>query len=474
MEEKSSTKRYVSRILGVSLFVLFLFLPAPEELAAAAASHGYDGRTAMTVIGALLFAICWWVGSVVPDWCTALILQLMWVIAAGMDFSLVFAAFSNTTVWLMIGAFSLGAAVTGTGLLKRISLKLMRLFPATFRGQVLALMTAGTVCGPLMPSTTAKVVLGSKLAYGSAELMGYGSRTKGRSGLFLAAWTGFDLTAPMFISASFLGYSMAASLPGKLQDVSWMQWFIAMLPWGVLIFIAMFLVITLICRPEKNVSFSGKEIASKAEALGPVSKNEKITGVIVCLCLVFWILEKVTGISAGAVALAGAVLCFAFRVLDSKDIKNLPWGFIIFVGVVLNMGEMFVSTGISDWLTTMIGPVMKQIDNQVLIVAMVFVITVAMRFAIASQTAVITILTSLFAPLVLAAGISPFAAGLVVYTAVPVWIAYYQNPTYLAAMECMDGTVKHGDTLKAAFIYIGVALLADLAVIPYWMILGYL
>ena len=474
MKEDKKTRKKIFGIAGTAFFVLFLFLPVPAGLAVAASAHGYGGRAVMMVIGALVFAICWWVGEVVHDWCTALILQLMWVIAAGMDFRLVFAAFSNTTVWLMIGAFSLGAAITGTGLLTRVSLRLMRLFPANYRGQVLAMMTAGTICGPLMPSTTAKVVLGSKLACGSADLMGYGSGTKGRSGLFLAAWTGFDLTAPMFISASFMGYSMVASLPGEYRDVSWIQWFIAMLPWGALIFVSMFFVITLCYRPERKVSFSKKEITAKAEALGPVSKNEKITGVIVIACLIFWILEKATGISAGTVALAGAVLCFAFKVLGSKDLKSLPWGFIIFVGVVLNMGEMFVSTGISDWLTALVGPVMKQIDSPVLVIAMVFLITAAMRFAVASQTATITILTSLFAPIVLAAGISPFLAGLVVYTAVPVWIAYYQNPTYLAALEGMDGTIRHGDTLKAACIYVGAALLVNIINIPYWMMLGYM
>lgn len=468
-------KKYLFGIMGTILFVVVAYLlPVPASLAVFAEAGGYTGREAMVAMAALLWAIFWWVGEVLPDWCTALILQCLWIVAAGLKFTTVFAAFSNTTVWLIVGAFSLGAAITRTGLLTRISLKLMHLFPATYRGQVLALMTVGVACGPLMPSSTAKVVLGSKLACSIADLMDFDNESKGRTGLFLASWTGFVLVAPLFLSASFMAYSLLSVLAEE-HTISWMRWFVTMLPYGVVLLVGMYFVIMLGYRAEKQSTFSKEKIKERSAALGPINRQEMITLIIMGVCLVFWILEKVTGISAGTVAIIGGVCCFAFGILDKKEISTaLPWGFILFMGVALNMGEVFNLTGISQWLLWLVEPLLTYSSSPVVILLLVFLIALAMRFVIASQTAVLTLLTSLLTPVALSVGIHPLIPGLVVYATVSCWLMTYQNPTYMAALESMEGTIKHENTLKAAGLYLALALLAVLVSIPYWTLLGYI
>ena len=469
------SKKSVCGVCGTALFLILAYLvPVPAALSALAEANGFTGRTAMIAMAGLLWAIFWWVGEVMPDWCTALALQCIWIIAAGLRFQTVFAAFSNTTVWLIVGAFSLGAAITKTGLLKRISLKLMTLFPATYRGQVIALMTVGVACGPLMPSSTAKVVLGSKLACSMADLMDYDHNGNGRTGLFLASWTGFVLAAPMFLSASFMAYSVLSVLPEE-YTLSWMQWFLAMLPFGLVVLLGMYFVIMLLYRAEKQSTFSKDVIRARSKELGPVGRQEKITLAIMAVCLVLWILEKTTGISAGTVAILGGVCCYAFGILDKKEISTaLPWGFILFMGVALNMGEVFNKVGISQWLLSLAQPVLNASGSPIVLLLLVFCISLAMRFVIASQTAVLTLLTSLLMPVALAANIHPIIPGLVVYATVSCWLATYQNPTYMAALESMDGTIQHKNTLRAAVLYLALALIAVLVSIPYWSLLGYI
>ena len=268
-------KKIIFGIVGVFLFFLIaVVLPVPEGLKQAAEQYGYSGKSAMIVLGSLMWAICWWAGTVIPDWNTALGLQCIWILAAGLSFTDAFSSFSKSTVWLIVGAFSLSSAITKTGLLTRISLQLMRLFPASFRGQVTAMMTVGTICGPLMPSTTAKVVLGSRLASSSADLMQYENNSKARTGLFLASWSGFVLTAPLFLSASFLSYSLVTALPADYSAISWFQWFLAMLPWGILIFVAMYLVIMVFYHPKDKTVFSKEFVNAECAALGKTSKQE--------------------------------------------------------------------------------------------------------------------------------------------------------------------------------------------------------
>jgi len=388
----------------------------------------------------------------------------------------VFASFGKDTWWLMVGAFMLTAAITKTGLMRRISLNLMRLFPPSFRGQVIAMISVGAVCSPLMPSTTAKAVLGGNLAAGSADLLGYESDSTGRSGLFIAFWTGFCLLAPTFMSASILAYSMMSALPAEYADISWMQWFVSMLPWGIIVLLGMYAVVMLFYRPkDQGKVFSKEDIKRQNDALGKVSRQEKITAVLLAICLVFWILEKRTGLSSGAVALIGGLCCFIFGVLETKEAASrIPWGFMLLVGAVLNMGDVFGAVGISKWLLTLVEPVLSYINNPFLIVIIVFVIAVVMRLLIASQAAVITLLTSVFAPILISLDIHPAVAGFVIYSAVLCWVMVYQNTTCLAGLEAMGGTVSHKKTVPAGIAYLFISLVACLISILYWRLLGYL
>ncbi|MGI6072271.1 MAG: SLC13 family permease [Lachnospiraceae bacterium] len=469
-------KKTIAGVLGIVAFVVIGFvLPAPASLAEAVSGFDYSGRQGMIAIAALLLAIIWWIGMVIPAWCTALILQCVWVVVAGINFSLVFSAFSKTSFWLVIGAFMLATVVTKTGLLKRISLNLMKLFSPTYKGQSLALILIGTICSPLMPSTTAKAILGAKIATSSSNLLGYADNSKGRVGLFIAAFSGFSLTGTFFISASFLSASVLGSIPEEYARVSWIQWFIAMIPIAVCILVGMFLAVRILYKPTGKASFSKEDSRRMCSELGKMSKSEKIATGILVFCLFFWILESFIGVHSAVIAVIGGVLCFCFKVLEPDDIKTgLPWDFIIFMGVVLNMGEVFTKTGLGDWLQAIIYPLTGIMTNKTIFVLVVFLVAVAMRFVLNSQAATITISLCVFSPLSITLGINPFITGLVVYSAVAVWIAFYQNPTYLAGFEAMEGTIRHSSTVKAGICYLVVALIGCLVSIPYWSMLGYM
>ncbi len=444
-------------------------------LDAAAEANGYDGKTVMIVLGALVWAIVWWAGTVIPDWCTALLLQCVWIGAAGLEFSMAFAAFSKSTVWLLVGTFCLAGAITKTGLLKRIALKLMQFFPSTYKGQVSAMLCVGTVCGPLMPSSTAKGLLGGKLAKTSADLMGYEKNSQGRSGLFVAAWSGFGLLAPVFLSASFLSYSMLGCLPEEYGQVSWLRWFLAMIPWGIVVFAGMWLTAAFLYRPKTDESFSKEHIQKQYLELGKMQKPEKLTGLILAGCLIFWILERTTGISAGLVSLVGGMLCFALGILKKEELAAcVPWGFVLFVGVVLNLGDVLTKTGISSWILQMLGPILLTLENGLMLVCVVIFVTVMLRFVLASQTAVITLLVSVLATIAMELQMNPFVIGLIVYANVAVWIAFYQNPTYLASLQGMEGTIEHKNTVKAGILYLLISAAGCIVSVPYWELLGYM
>lgn len=125
----------------------------------------------MKILGATALAIAWWMGEVFSDWLTTIMLLILWVVLGGIPFTSAFSSYAGTSVWLIVGAFSLAAAVTKTGFFKRIASYLMQLFSPSFGGQVLALLVVGALCAPLIPSSTAKAVLGASIALNIANAM---------------------------------------------------------------------------------------------------------------------------------------------------------------------------------------------------------------------------------------------------------------------------------------------------------------
>jgi hypothetical protein len=86
---------------------------------------------------------------------------------------------------LLVAAFALGAAIKECGLLERVSIILLRLFPKSFSGQVLGLLAVTTVTSPIIPSKAAKCSILSPLVRGMSEAMGYKNEGREATGLFL-------------------------------------------------------------------------------------------------------------------------------------------------------------------------------------------------------------------------------------------------------------------------------------------------
>ena len=134
--------KLISGIIGIILGVIIaFFIPAPVGL-----SHA-----GMVVLASLVTANIFWIFNVIPSFVTGLLMLSSWIILRAVDFPTAFNIFSSTTMWIIIGGLGLGAAATKSGLINRIALNIMKLFPANFSGQTLALFTAGTIISPMIP-----------------------------------------------------------------------------------------------------------------------------------------------------------------------------------------------------------------------------------------------------------------------------------------------------------------------------------
>ena len=467
ISKKKTTKKIIGEVVAIAVCALISLLPVPEGLT----------RNALITLGILAWAVINWIFNCMDDFIVAILMCVLWALFKTVPFATAFNGFSSTTWWILIGALGLGTAVNKSGLLKRVSLYALRLFPPTFKGQVMAMLGAGTIAAPLIPSTTAKCAITAPIAMGIADQLGLPKQSQGRTGLYCAMYTGFSLTGTIFISASFLGYTILGVLPQEVQSqFHWLKWFVCMIPWAVVLLVGSYFFITRAYRPETNEKLPPDMIKNQIAQLGKMSREEKITTVVLAVCLVFWIGESYLGISSTISTLVAMGLLFAFGVLDKKDFQNkMLWGLMFFIGSVMGLGSVLDGVGVTAWLGDTFGPFLTQFaSNPYLLVLSVTLAIYLLRMVITSLTASMTIFTVILIPIAQAAGINPWVVGIISYVSVMVWYFRYMNANYLSAFAAAGGDeqVRYGDTAKMSFGYMAISLVGLLVSVPYWQLLG--
>jgi len=231
---------------------------------------------AMTAIGVLVFAVGWWICQIVPEYVTGILMCTFWAATKSVKFNVAFSTFAGTGWWMMVGAFALGAVAGRTGLLRRISLYVLTLFPATFKGQVLGLMGAGTVISPLVPSMNAKSALSAPLALAISDSLGAERKSPAASGLMAACYTGFVLMGHIFLSGSFSHYMLISILPEQYKNVSWFDWLLWSLPWGVVAFAGLALYIFWAYAPKEKLALPKGYGRKELDKIGPEGVAEEL------------------------------------------------------------------------------------------------------------------------------------------------------------------------------------------------------
>ena len=213
---------------------------------------------ATAVLGILVMAIVWWITGVLPEFVTAVVMAVLFVVVAGISVGATFSTFASSTWWLLLSAFTLGVGMKTSGLMRRIALAIVRKFPRTFRCQVIAQLVTGTVLGPLIPSLAVKGAMLAPLAMNIGDELGYERQGKRATGLFAAMLVGIRTVAPTIVSASVTGYALMATLPADVQEqFNMATWFVAALPWLVVVLaLNYFLIMGMYGRGEKAGSGS--------------------------------------------------------------------------------------------------------------------------------------------------------------------------------------------------------------------------
>jgi L-tartrate/succinate antiporter len=314
--------------------------------------------------------------------------------------------FSNTTVWLIFGAFMFALGYEKTGLGKRIALILVEFLGRRTLGLGYAITFTDLILAPFTPSNTARsagtifpIIRNLPGLYGSAP-----GETTRKIGAYIM-WTAFAttcVTSSMFIT-SLAPNLLALELVNKTVkiSISWTEWFVGFLPVGAVLILVLPYLIYKIYPPEIKYSQEVQSWASQELGkMGKFSRKELVMALLAILALALWIFG---GSIMDATTVVGVVISLMLitGIVTWDDIlSNKPaWNVLAWFATLVALADGLNKVGFVSWFAKSASALLTGLSPIVIMVSLV-VIFFIVHYMFASITAHVTAVL----PVILAAG----------------------------------------------------------------------
>ena len=392
--------------------------------------------------------------------------------------------FGNTALTLVAAALFLSAAMTITGLDRRMALFILSKVGTKTSNVVIGAIIVATVLAFFVPSATARAaaVIPIMLGVIAAFKMEKSSRF---AGLIM-------ITTVQAVSIWNVGIKTAAAQNivaiGFMQkllnaDVTWINWLIAAAPFSLAMSVALYFIMMTMMPPETKELAGGQNAVSKALAeLGPMSGAEKRLMAISIILLCFWATEGILHPFDSSTTTTIAVALLFLPVVGVMDWKRanalIPWGTILLFGVGISLGTALLQTNAAQWLANII-VVWFGLNSlgafAILAVMAAFLIVIHLGFASA------TALASAMIPIVIAVMQKVQTPGISVL-GMTLLLQFVVSFGFILPVNSPQGMVAYGtdtfavrDFIKTGLVITAVAyVLVMLFSATYWHWLGYI
>ena len=385
-------------LLATIVLIVIIALPRPEGLPVA--GQNMLGILAFSVIIWMTEAVSYPVSAVLITTLTAFLLGFSPELAApaklmgtSKGLSIALNGFSNTAWALVGGALFLAAAMTHTGLDKRIALVVLSKVGAKTNRILIGVIVVGFLLSFVVPSTTARVSCMVPIVMGIIVAFGVPLKSRFAAVLMIAVAQADSLwnigiktaAAQNMVAVSFIEKQLGV-------NISWLDWFIAAAPFSAIMSVILYFVLLKMMPPETLEIEGGKAIVAKALAdLGPMKPDEKKLMVISLVLLFFWATEKIVHpFDTSTTTIAAIALMFLPRigVMNWKQAQGaIPWGTLVLFGIGISLGSALLSTKAATWLATWISTAFGlQSASAMLILATLSAFLIIIHLGFASAT----------------------------------------------------------------------------------------
>ena len=486
--QKSWLIRNWSLLLAVVALVAIVVMPTPAGLPVA-------GQRMLAI---LVFAVLIWMAEAIDYAVSAIVIAALMALLLGFSpnpanpttllgttagLTLAFSGFANTALVLVASALFLAAAMSTTGLDRRIALTILSRVGTQTNHVMIGTILVGIVIAFLVPSTTARVACLVPITLGIITAFGVNKKGAFASMLMITTvqtasiWNvGIKTAAAQNMVA--IGFIEKAF--GK--TITWLEWLIAAAPFAILMSIGLYFIMTIMMPPELREVPGGREAVRKSlQELGPMKTSEKKLLAISLTLLAFWATEGVLHrFDTSTTTITAVALMFlpGVGIMTWKDAQpKIPWGTVVLFGIGISLGTALLQTKGAVWLADIVVAefgLKSATAMFILGVMTVFLIVIHLGFASA------TALASAMIPIVIAVLQGVGGAGMNVIGMTMV-LQFVVSFGFILVVNAPQNMVAYGtETFEARdFVRTGLVLtlaafaLVMLLGVTYWHWLGY-
>jgi anion transporter len=487
-QERSWVAKNWGLLAAVAVLIGILLLPTPAALPVA-------GHRMLAI---LAFAVIVWMTEAIDYAVSAIVIAALMAFLLGLSPSpsnpkvlmgtssglgLAFSGFANTALVLVASALFLAAAMTATGLDRRIALSILSRVGVQTSNVIIGTILVGFVIAFVVPSTTARVsclvpiTLGIIAAFGASKKSAFAATLMLTTVQTASIWNvGIKTAAAQnMVAVGFIERTLQST-------ITWLEWLVAAAPFSILMSIALYFVMTRMMPPElKEVPGGVAAIRKALDDLGPMKTDEKKLLAISITLLAFWSTEGVLHrFDTSTTTIAAVALMFlpGIGIMTWKDAQSrIPWGTIVLFGIGISLGTALLQTKGAIWLADIVvAEFGLKNASAMFILAVMSLFLVVIHLGFASATA----LAAAMIPIVIAVLQAVATPGINI-VGMTLLLQFVVSFGFILVVNAPQNMVAYGtDTFEARdFVRTGLVLtvialaLVMLLGATYWRWLGY-
>ncbi|AKM32211.1 hypothetical protein AB870_21945 [Pandoraea faecigallinarum] len=351
----------IGLIAGVVVMIAVLLIPMPDDLPVA-------GHRMLAI---LAFAVVVWITEAVSYEASAIIVTSLMAFLVGTAptvqdpsveygtsraISMALAGFSNSALALVAGALFIAAAMTLTGLDRRIALVTLSKIGTSTRRVMIGAVAVTILLSLVVPSATARSACVVPIMMGVIAAFGVDKRSNIAAGVMIIVAQATSIWNVGIQTAAAQNLLTVGFMDKMLGDrITWAEWLMAGAPWAIIMSVVLVVLVLRMMPPEADAIAGGKEaVEAQLREMGPMTSAQKRLLAVSIGLLLFWATEgKLHRFDTTSVTYVGLVVLMLprFGVMTWKDVQSrIPWGTVIVFGVGISLGTALLTTQAGQWL----------------------------------------------------------------------------------------------------------------------------
>ena len=273
---------------------------------------------------------------------------------AGVTLQRIFSFPLSANFLTIVSSFLLSAGVVNSGVAKKLANDFLNRYCSNLVHLVIAAGLLNALLAAVIPQPVPRITLLGSIYF--VLLKEQNVTAEQRRAVLMSVFVMATSTAMILKNGDVV--LNAAALSINNVDLTQMEWLRYMTLPSILA--SVLLAAVYIFYQKKHLHASIVMDRSKWE---PLTRQGKITCLLMVIIVVLWVTESVHGISQAYVSLAGVAIMFLLGILKTPDLKSVKIGLLLFLTAEFALGNVLADSGIAASISEILLRVMPASDN---------------------------------------------------------------------------------------------------------------